>query len=109
MRYNGIITFRIINIRPIIILPCSPLIDGTIEARRARVLITARSKATAMLFRLRTSYHEHTGASAFDRPIDGKHDNIIMGLILMIRTVCDAIAPPPNGGIVTHIARWWMS
>ena len=56
-------------------------VDGTIEARRARVLIIARSKATAMLFR--AGYHEHTGASAFDRPIDGKHGNIIMGLILM--------------------------
>ena len=60
-------------------------VDGMIEARRARVLIIARSKAKAMLFR--TSYHEHTGASAFDRSIDGKHGNIIMGLILMIRKV----------------------
>ena len=56
-----------------------------IEARGARVLIIARSKATAMLFQ--TSYHEHTGASAFDRSIDGKHGNIIMGLKLMIRKV----------------------
>ena len=54
-----------------------------IEARRARVLIIARSKATAMFFR--TSYHEHTGASAFDRSIDGKHGNIIMGLVLIFR------------------------
>ena len=57
-------------------------VDETIEARRARVLIIARSKATAVLFRM--SYHEHTGASAFDRSIDGKHDNIIMGLILRL-------------------------
>ena len=56
-----------------------------IEARRARVLIIARSKATAMFFR--TSYHAHAGASAFDRSIDGKHDNITMGLILIIRKV----------------------
>ena len=48
-------------------------VDGTIEARRARVLIIARSKATAMLSR--ASYHEHTGASAFGRSIDGKHGN----------------------------------
>ena len=59
--------------------------DGMIEARRARVLMIARSKATAIIFR--TSYHEHTGASAFDRSIDGKHDNIIMGLVLIFRKV----------------------
>ena len=60
-------------------------VDGMIGARRARVLIIARSKATAMLFR--TSYHEHTGASAFDRLIDGTHDNIVMGLVLIFRKV----------------------
>ena len=59
--------------------------DGMIEARRARVLMIARSKATAIIFR--TSYHKHTGASAFDRSIDGKHDNIIMGLVLIFRKV----------------------
>ena len=54
-----------------------------IEARRARALIVALSKATAVFFR--TSYHENTGASAFDRSIDGKHANIIMGLVLIFR------------------------
>ena len=57
--------------------------DGMIETRRARVLMIARSEATAIIFR--TSYHEHTGASAFDRSIDGKHDSIIMGLVLIFR------------------------
>ena len=62
-------------------------VGGMIEARRARVLIIARSKATTTAMLFRTSYHEHTGASGFGHSIDGKHGNIIMGLILITRKV----------------------
>ena len=60
-------------------------IDGTIEGRRACVLMIARSKDYGRGFR--TSYHEHTGASGFNHSTNGKYGNIIMGLILMIRKV----------------------
>ena len=60
-------------------------VDGTIEGRRACVLMIARSKEHGRGFR--TSYYEHTGASGFNHSINGKHGNIIMGLILMIRKV----------------------
>ena len=58
-------------------------VDGTTEGRRACVLMIARSKEHVRGFR--TSCYEHTGASGFNRSINGKHGNIIMGHILMIR------------------------
>ena len=49
------------------------------------MVMIARPKATAMLFR--TSYHDHTSASIFDRPVERKYDNLNLGLILIFRKV----------------------
>ena len=47
-------------------------LDGTIEDRRAQMTMIARSKEHNCGFR--TSYHDHTGTSIFNRAIEGEHD-----------------------------------
>ena len=57
----------------------------TIEDRRARMVMIARSKEHGRGFR--TSYHDHTSASTFNRPAERKYDNLNLGLILIFRKV----------------------
>ena len=57
----------------------------TIEDRRARIVMIARLKATAMFFR--TSYHNRTDASIFIRTAERKYDNMNLGLTLIFRKV----------------------
>jgi len=51
------------------------VVVGTIEARRARAVMTVRSKEHDRGFR--TSYHDRTGASMFNRSNNGEHDDLI--------------------------------
>ena len=52
-------------------------LDGTIEYRRARMTMIARSKEHECGFRM--SYHDHTGTSIFNRSVEGEHDHLKFG------------------------------
>ena len=57
-----------------------------IEDRRVRIISIARSKEHGRGFR--TSYHDHTSASIFNRTVERKYGNLNLGLILIFRKVC---------------------
>ena len=58
-------------------------LGSMIEDWRIRIVSIARSKEHGRGFR--TSYHDHTSASIFNRTAERKYDNLNLGLILISR------------------------